>query len=157
MLTIIIITVIAWLGGMVESAGLLNFGYTRQSPDAICVGRFFWRRRTMYKTHTCGELRRNSGQTVTLAGWVHRRRVRRCHLLRPARPFWPGAGGRRSELSPEAHQALEPVRLEWVIQVEGVVRRPPGRPQNPNLPTGEIEVVAQQVTRAQPGQDHSHS
>ena len=96
----------------------------------------------MYKTHTCGELRlSHTGQPVTLAGWVHRRRVHggvtfidlrdRFGLIQVV--FNP-------EISPEAHQAAVEVRSEWVIQVSGVVRPRPEGMQNPNLPTGEVEV-----------------
>jgi aspartyl-tRNA synthetase len=96
----------------------------------------------MYKTHTCGELRlSHTGQPVTLAGWVHRRRVHggvtfidlrdRFGLIQVV--FNP-------EISPEAHQAAVEVRSEWVIQLSGVVRPRPEGMQNPNLPTGEVEV-----------------
>jgi aspartyl-tRNA synthetase len=47
--------------------------------------------------------------------------------------------------SPEIHQALEAVRPEWVIQVKGIVRLRPEGLANPNMPTGEVEVVAQTV------------
>jgi aspartyl-tRNA synthetase len=46
------------------------------------------------------------------------------------------------ELAPEAYKTAEQVRSEWVIQVEGTVsRRPPGS-ENPNMPTGGVEVMA---------------
>ena len=99
----------------------------------------------MYKTHTCGELRpANVGQTVTLAGWVHRRRDHggvtfidlrdRYGLVQVvANPDKPGM-----EIIPE-------VRNEWVLQVTGEVRRRPEGAENPNLPTGQIEVDVQKV------------
>jgi aspartyl-tRNA synthetase len=46
---------------------------------------------------------------------------------------------------PEIHQALEEVRPEWVIQVEGIVRLRPEGLANPNMPTGEVEVLAKKV------------
>ncbi len=101
----------------------------------------------MYKSHTCGELRlANSGDKVTLAGWVHRRRSHGGLTFLDLRDrFGIVQVVADPELSPEAHQALEPVRMEWVLQIEGIVRQRPEGSQNPNLPTGDIEVVAQQV------------
>jgi len=101
----------------------------------------------MYKTHTCGELRAShKGMLVTLAGWVNRRRVfgginfvdlrDRFGMVQVVTD--PGE-------YPEIHQALEEVRPEWVIQVEGTVRLRPEGLANPNMPTGEVEVVANKV------------
>ena len=101
----------------------------------------------MYKSHTCGELRlANNGTKVTLAGWVHRRRSHGGLTFLDLRDrFGIVQVVADPELSPEAHQALEPVRMEWVLQIDGFVRQRPDGSQNPNLPTGDIEVVAQQV------------
>ena len=96
----------------------------------------------MEKTHTCGELRSSDqGQQVILVGWVNRRRDHggvtfidlrdRSGLVQVV--FNPDS-------SPEAHQDAVPLRIEWVIQVKGVVRTRPAGMENPNLPTGEIEV-----------------
>jgi aspartyl-tRNA synthetase len=96
----------------------------------------------MEKTHTCGELRSSDqGQQVTLAGWVNRRRDHggvtfidlrdRSGLVQVV--FNPDS-------SPQAHQDAVPLRIEWVIQVQGVVRGRPAGMKNPNLPTGEVEV-----------------
>jgi aspartyl-tRNA synthetase len=102
----------------------------------------------MYKTLTCGELRASyAGREVTLAGWVNKRRVfgginfidlrDRFGLVQVVTD--------PAEYS-EAHQALERVRPEWVIQVEGKVRPRPDGLANPSMPTGEVEVLAQKVT-----------
>jgi aspartyl-tRNA synthetase len=101
----------------------------------------------MYKTHTCGELRReHAGQSVTLAGWVHRRRDQGGIAFYDLRDRFGLVQIVADASTPEeARQILEPVRLEWVIQVEGLVRpRLPGA-ENPNLPTGAIEVLVQRV------------
>jgi aspartyl-tRNA synthetase len=101
----------------------------------------------MEKTHTCGELRASDeGQAVTLAGWVNRRRDHggvtfidlrdRSGLVQVV--FNPDS-------SPQSHQDAVPLRIEWVIQVQGVVRHRPAGMENPNLPTGEIEVDVQQL------------
>ena len=109
----------------------------------------------MYKTHGCGTLRKeHAGQSVTLAGWVHRRRDHGGVIFLDLRDE---SGIVQVVASPEiqaqAHQDLEPVRVEWVVQVKGRVRpRPPGT-ENPKLPTGEIEVAAEEVSilnRAKP-------
>ena len=102
----------------------------------------------MYKTHTCGELRsKNIGETVTLAGWVHRRRDHGGVTFINLRDrFGLVQVVADSSTSPEAYRDLEPVRVEWVIQVEGVVRARPEGMTNPEMATGEIEVEARRVT-----------
>jgi aspartyl-tRNA synthetase len=106
----------------------------------------------MYKTHTCGELRREHvGQRVKLAGWVHRRRDHGGVTFIDLRDrFGLVQVVADADTPDEARQTLDPVRLEWVVQVEGDVRpRLPGA-ENPNLPTGEIEVLAQRVVVLNP-------
>ena len=96
----------------------------------------------MLKSHYCGELRKeHAGQSVTLAGWVHRRRDHGGLVfidLRDSRGlvqivFHP-------EEAPAAHEAAKDVRAEYVLLVRGeVAPRQPGT-ENPNLPTGDVEV-----------------
>ena len=97
----------------------------------------------MYKTHTCGELRAiHAGQTVTLAGWVHRRRDHGGVTFIDLRDrFGIVQVVTNPEQSPRAHELLIPARSEWVIQVEGEVRIRPEGMINSQLDTGEIEVV----------------
>ncbi len=99
----------------------------------------------MLKTHHCGNLRlADAGQRVTLAGWVHRRRDHGALVFIDLRD--------RSGLvqvtcnaqdAPEAHAVLNGVRNEYVVQVTGIVRARPAGLTNLNIPTGEVEVVAQ--------------
>jgi aspartyl-tRNA synthetase len=98
----------------------------------------------MYKTHTCGELRPGHvGQQVALAGWVHRRRDHGGVTFLDLRDRWGIAQVvANPSISAAAHQAAVDVRSEWVVQVEGVVRRRPAGMENPSLPTGEVEVEA---------------
>jgi aspartyl-tRNA synthetase len=101
----------------------------------------------MYKSHTCGELRsQDDGQTVTLAGWVNRRRDHGGLIFIDLRDrFGLVQLVADPDESPEAHDALDQVRNEWVVQVTGTVRVRPTEMINPNLETGEIEVAVQSV------------
>lgn len=101
----------------------------------------------MYKTQTCGELRTSDvGKTVILAGWVYRRRDHGGITFIDLRDrFGLIQIVADPQISPDAHQDLHPVRMEWVLQVSGVVRpRLPGM-ENPRLPTGEIEVEVHSI------------
>ncbi|WP_322801200.1 aspartate--tRNA ligase [Thermoflexus sp.] len=101
----------------------------------------------MLKTHGCGELRlTHVGQIVELAGWVHRRRDHGGLIfidLRDRSGLVQVVGD--PSRSAPAHAVLDEVRLEYVIQVRGLVRRRPAGAENPNLPTGDIEVEAHEV------------
>ncbi len=101
----------------------------------------------MYKTYTCGELRAtHAGMQVTLAGWVNRRRVHGgINFVDLRDRFGVVQVVSDPVADPEIHQALEEVRPEWVIQVGGIVRLRPEGLANPNMPTGEVEVLAKQV------------
>ncbi len=102
----------------------------------------------MHKTHTCGELRKEqSGEQVTLAGWVNRRRDHGGLIFIDLRDrFGLVQLVADPVASPEAHKALDPVRNEWVLQIVGVVRERPDNMVNPDLETGEIEIKVEQVT-----------
>jgi aspartyl-tRNA synthetase len=101
----------------------------------------------MYRTHTCGELRAShAGQTVTLAGWVHRRRDHGGVVFIDLRDRY---GLTQVVFNPnlpkEALDVLADVRSEWVLQVTGLVHNRPEGMANPNMPTGEIEIIASQL------------
>ncbi len=96
------------------------------------------------KTHTCGQLRsEDADQRVTLAGWVHRRRDHGGLVFIDLRDRW---GITQVVFDPdssaEAHTAARDLRVEYVVKVTGIVRRRPSGLENPDLETGEIEVVA---------------
>jgi aspartyl-tRNA synthetase len=98
---------------------------------------------TAFRTQTCGELRAaHAGERVTLAGWVHRRRDHG-HLaffdLRDRHGITQVVTN--ADEAPDAHEAAEPARNEWVVQVTGVVRARPEGTINTELATGEIEVA----------------
>ncbi len=106
----------------------------------------------MYKTHTCGELRAgHAGQSVTLAGWVHNFRTFGGVVFLVLRDrFGITQIVTDPENFPEAAQAIEGLKNEWVVQVEGLVRMRPAEQFNPKMATGEIEVVARKVTVLNP-------
>ncbi len=96
----------------------------------------------MYKTHTCGELNvKHVGQEVSLAGWVDRvRDLGGVSFIDLRDRFGIVQVVSNPETSPEVHEALSPIRTEWVIKVVGTVRNRPEGMINSDLPTGEIEV-----------------
>jgi len=119
----------------------------------ISGGRFLlsWRH-FMYKTHTCGELRAtHAGQTVTLAGWVHNLRTFGGVIFLVLRDrFGTTQIVTNPQEFPQAAQAIEELKNEWVVQIEGVVRLRPADQINPKMATGEIEVEARRVTVLNP-------
>ena len=100
-----------------------------------------------YRSHTCGELNeQNIGQSVTLAGWVNRRRDHGGLVFLDIRDRY-GITQVISdpERSRDAHRVASELRSEYVVQVRGtVVARLPGT-ENPHLSTGAIEVVAEEI------------
>jgi aspartyl-tRNA synthetase len=95
------------------------------------------------RTHDCGSLTaQNIGQPVRLAGWVDTRRDHGGLIFIDLRDragitqvvFNP-------EINPEAHQQAHQLRSEYVISIRGKVRARPEGMANPNLKTGEIEVL----------------
>lgn len=101
----------------------------------------------MFKSHSCGELRKEHiGQEVTLAGWVHRRRDHGGMAFVDLRDstgivqvvFNP-------QMSQNASKVASLLRNEYVVQIVGeVVLRPKGT-ENPKLTTGEIEVIIKEA------------
>ena len=106
----------------------------------------------MLKSHSCGELnKKHVGTKVTLAGWVDRRRDHGNLIFIDLRDregivqvvFNP-------EVSKLCHETAAEMRNEYVVRISGVVaRRPPGT-ENPKLPTGEVEVIAQNTDIVNP-------
>lgn len=99
------------------------------------------------RTHTCGDLRpAHEGQRVVLMGWVHRRRdlggVIFIHLRDRAGVTQLVF---RAECDATLHAKAEMLRSEYVIAVEGLVEARSAETINSNIPTGEVEVVAEKV------------
>ncbi|GMA33841.1 hypothetical protein GCM10025876_00450 [Demequina litorisediminis] len=95
----------------------------------------------MLRTHLAGNLRAtDAGTTVTLAGWVGRRRDHGGVAFIDLRD---ASGFAQVVIREEVAHSL---RNEYVLQVTGEVRERPAGSANPNLPSGEIEVVVSEVT-----------
>ena len=102
----------------------------------------------MKRTHHCNELRRTHiGQTVTLSGWVHSRRDLgglifidvRDREGRTQTVFDP------SSLAKELFEQAASLRSECVVSITGKIRQRPEGTNNPKIPTGEIEVLADKL------------
>ncbi len=97
----------------------------------------------MYRTHTCGELRpAHIGQTVTLAGWVHRQRDHGGVTFIDLRDRTGLIQVVGDPNQPEVN-AIQDARNEWVLKITGVVRARPVGAENPHLATGAVEVAVQ--------------
>ena len=99
----------------------------------------------MYRTHTCGELNmQHVGQSVTLAGWLHRSRGLGGMTFIDLRDRY---GVTQLVFNMETNASLcdEALKLgrEYVIQVTGKVTERSNK--NPNMPTGDIEIVAETI------------
>ena len=95
------------------------------------------------RSHYCGHLtEENIDQEITLSGWVHRRRDHGGVIFVDLRD--------REGISqivfdpdiPEMFMLAEKVRNEFVLQVKGKVRQRPEGTENPEMPTGQVEVLA---------------
>jgi aspartyl-tRNA synthetase len=101
------------------------------------------------RTHTCGQLRAtDAGQHVTLMGWVHRRRDLGGLIfidLRDRTGLTQIVIDPQRSKDPGVHDKASDLRSEYVIAVTGVVNKREGNTVNKNLPTGEIEVAAEEL------------
>jgi len=99
-----------------------------------------------YRTHTCAELRSSDvGGRVRLSGWVHRKRDHGHLLFVDLRDHY-GITQIVTDTDSPAFKTLDRLRVESVVTVEGEVVARSKETVNPNLPTGEIEVRAIEVT-----------
>jgi len=102
---------------------------------------------SLTRTHMCGDLRpEQAGQDVVLMGWVNRRRDHGNLIfldLRDRSGITQIVLDR--ELSGPAHTKAEAARPEFVVAIQGKVRRRSTGLENPNMPTGSIEVLATEL------------
>ncbi|MBU0722100.1 aspartate--tRNA ligase [Patescibacteria group bacterium] len=101
----------------------------------------------MFRTHTCGELtKKNTGQTIELAGWVQSRRDHGGLIFIDLRDrygltqltFDP-------KISKSALTEADKLRHEWVIKIKGKVASRPDDMINKKLKTGEIEIECEKI------------
>jgi aspartyl-tRNA synthetase len=98
-----------------------------------------------YRTHTCGALRESDiGQTVRLSGWCHRIRDHGGLLFIDLRDHY-GLTQIVADPDSPAFKDAERLRSEWVVRIDGTVRRRPEGTDNPELPTGQVEVFATEI------------
>ena len=98
------------------------------------------------RTHYCGQL--NAGhvdQIVTLCGWNHRRRDHGGVIFIDLRDREGLAQIVCDPDRPEMFKLAEAVRNEFVLKITGKVRRRPAGTENPNMPSGEIEILCHEL------------
>jgi aspartyl-tRNA synthetase len=97
---------------------------------------------------TCGEPRQaDSGKIITLSGWVHRRRDHGGLTFIDLRDY---SGLMQvvfnEDSAPDAHTLAGDLRSEWVVQIKGTVQERRAGAENPDLPTGSVELIASELT-----------
>jgi aspartyl-tRNA synthetase len=98
------------------------------------------------RSHYCGQLNETQvDEEVTLCGWVHRRRDHGGVIFLDLRDRDGIAQVVVDPDTPEAFATADRARNEYVLRISGRVRLRPEGTQNPNMPTGLIEVLAKQV------------
>src|ERR1700682_4154523 len=106
-----------------------------------------------YRSHTCGALRESHiDQTARLSGWCHRIRDHGGLLFIDLRDHY---GLTQCVVDPDspAFKEAEMLRSEWVVRVDGKVRRRPEGTENPELPTGAVEVYVSEIEVLGPAGD----
>ncbi|MBB1090845.1 aspartate--tRNA ligase [Rhodopseudomonas pseudopalustris] len=98
-----------------------------------------------YRTHTCGALRDSDiDQTVRLSGWCHRIRDHGGLLFIDLRDHY-GLTQCVADPDSPAFKDAEKLRAEWVVRIDGRVRRRPEGTDNDDLPTGKIELFITEI------------
>ncbi len=98
-----------------------------------------------YRSHTCGALRDSDiDQTVRLSGWCHRIRDHGGVLFIDLRDHY-GLTQCVADPDSPAFNDAEKLRSEWVVRIDGKVRRRPEGTDNPELPTGAVELYVSAI------------
>ncbi len=106
-----------------------------------------------YRSHTCADLRAaHVGQTVRLAGWVHRVRDHGGVLFIDLRDHY-GITQVLADSDSPVFAEVEKLRAEWVIRIDGAVKARDPSLVNPRLPTGEVEVYIRDLEVLGPADD----
>ena len=105
------------------------------------------------RTHYCGLVdEKLDGETVTVCGWVHRRRDHGGVIFIDLRDHEGLLQTVFDPDTPEIFEIAEQVRPEYVLQIEGRVRPRPEGTVNPDLPTGQVEVLGLAITVLNPAE-----
>jgi aspartyl-tRNA synthetase len=106
-----------------------------------------------YRSHTCGALRDSDiGQSVRLSGWCHRIRDHGGVLFIDLRDHY-GLTQCVADPDSPAFKDAERLRSEWVVRIDGKVRRRPAGTDNPELPTGAVELYISEIEVLGPAGD----
>jgi aspartyl-tRNA synthetase len=106
-----------------------------------------------YRSHTCGALREaDIGSEVRLSGWCHRIRDHGGLLFIDLRDHY-GITQLVADPDSAAFKEAERLRSEWVVRIDGRVRRRPAGTENPELPTGAVEVYVREIEVLGPAGD----
>ncbi|HEY0852936.1 MAG TPA: aspartate--tRNA ligase [Bradyrhizobium sp.] len=98
-----------------------------------------------YRSHTCGALREsNIGEQVRLSGWCHRIRDHGGVLFIDLRDHY-GLTQCVADPDSPAFKTAEKLRSEWVVRIDGKVRRRPEGTDNPELATGTVEIYVSEI------------
>src|SRR4249919_949419 len=98
-----------------------------------------------YRTHKCGDLRESDiGKVVRLSGWCHRIRDHGGVLFIDLRDHY-GLTQVVADPDSRAFKLAETLRAEWVVRIDGKVRKRPAGTENPELPTGQVEVYIDEI------------
>jgi aspartyl-tRNA synthetase len=98
-----------------------------------------------YRSHTCGALRESDiGKVVRLSGWCHRIRDHGGVLFIDLRDHY-GLAQVVADPDSKAFKLAETLRAEWVVRIDGKVRKRPAGTENPDLPTGQVEVYIDEI------------
>ncbi len=98
-----------------------------------------------YRSHSCGALREaDIGRQVRLAGWCHRIRDHGGLLFIDLRDHY-GLTQCVADPDSPAFKEAEKLRSEWVVKIDGKARRRPAGTENPELPTGAVEVFISEI------------
>jgi aspartyl-tRNA synthetase len=98
-----------------------------------------------YRSHTCGALRATDvGENARISGWCHRIRDHGGVLFIDLRDHY-GLTQVVADPDSPAFRLAETLRSEWVVRIDGRVRSRPAGTENPDLPTGQVELYATEI------------
>ncbi len=121
--------------------GPISWARANPSAGSVSMGRMMHR----YRSHTCGALRESDiGKEVRLSGWCHRIRDHGGLLFIDLRDHY-GLTQVVADPDSAAFKEAEKLRSEWVVRIDGKVRKRPAGTENPDLPTGAVEVYISEI------------